>query len=94
MAGNKLENSGSLFINDKKSEAKHPDYRGQCRVGGFDYWMAAWIKNGIKGQFMSISFTAQEQNAPPLQKKEFPVPSQAPIQKAGKAEDSNEDIPF
>lgn len=50
-------NSGVLFKNDKKETPKHPDYKGNVQVDNKDYWIAAWIKQGNKGKFMSLAFT-------------------------------------
>jgi len=54
------DNSGILFKNDKKSGPKHPDYKGSAKVGGTEYWMAAWIKDGEKGKFMTFAFTVKD----------------------------------
>jgi uncharacterized protein (DUF736 family) len=49
-------NRGSLFKNDRKDDAKFPDYKGSINVDGTDYWLSAWIKVSKDGQkFMSLS---------------------------------------
>ena len=60
-------NSGSLFKNDKKKTDKHPDYTGSGEVDGVEYWFSAWIKEGKKGKFMSLSFQPKDQHAPEQQ---------------------------
>ncbi len=58
---NEYPNSGALFKTDpaKKAEnPKRPDYRGDCMIDGQKYRISAWIKEGQKGKFMSLSFTA------------------------------------
>jgi hypothetical protein len=60
-------NSGALFVNDKKTEAKHPNFRGQAQVVGpngdvIDLWMSAWVKQGKNGEFLSLSFTLRDAN--------------------------------
>jgi hypothetical protein len=58
-------NSGALFVNDKKTEAKHPNFRGQAQVvtpSGeiLDLWVSAWVKQGKSGEFLSLSFTPKD----------------------------------
>jgi uncharacterized protein (DUF736 family) len=49
-------NRGSLFKNDRKDDAKFPDYKGSINVDGIDYWLSAWIKVSKDGnKFMSLS---------------------------------------
>lgn len=57
------DNSGILFKNDRKTESKHPDYNGSINVGGVEYWLSAWIKEGQKGKFMSLSVKPKEEKA-------------------------------
>jgi hypothetical protein len=60
MAFEQRENSGTLFKNDKKEEAKHPDYKGEALVNGVQCWISAWIKEGKNGKFMSLAFSPKE----------------------------------
>lgn len=60
MAERYRENTGVLFKNDRKESDKHPDYSGNINVGGVDYWLSAWIKEGAKGKFMSLSVKPKE----------------------------------
>lgn len=55
MAYEKCDNSGVLFKNNKKEQPKHPDYQGEVMVAGTLYRLAAWIKDGKKGKFMSLA---------------------------------------
>lgn len=48
--------SGILFKNDRKQQDTHADYQGTCTIGGIEYYMNAWLKDGAKGKFMSFSF--------------------------------------
>lgn len=51
------ENTGSLFRNSfKKPDNNQPDYRGTADIDGEEYEVAAWIKAGKAGKFMSLSF--------------------------------------
>jgi hypothetical protein len=53
-------NSGALFKNDRKEKPNHPDYTGSAEIEDVDYWLSAWIKDGKKGKFMSLSFKPKE----------------------------------
>ena len=52
---------GVLFKNDRKEKDTHPDYKGSCEIDGQEMWISAWIKEGARGKFMSLSFSAKEQ---------------------------------
>lgn len=77
------DNSGALFKNDRKEQPNHPDYRGDITIDGQTYWLSAWIKEGQRGKFMSLSAKPKEEQAP------------KPAQKtARRRDDSDENIPF
>lgn len=64
-------NTGTLFLNDRKTETKHPDYTGKAVINNKPYWVSAWIKVGKSGKrFISIS--VQE----PFKKQERPETTQ------------------
>lgn len=62
-----FDNTGSLFINEKKVSEKHPDYKGSITINGQKYWLSGWLrlndkKDGSgKVQYISISAEAAEQ---------------------------------
>lgn len=56
MAFEHRDNSGALFRNKKEND-NQPDYTGEARIGGKVYRMAAWLKDGKKGKWMSFSFS-------------------------------------
>lgn len=63
---------GVLFKNDRKEQDNHPDYKGSINVGGVEFWLSAWIKQGEKGKFMSLSVKPKE--AKPQQPARRPPP--------------------
>lgn len=79
------ENSGSLFKNGFKKEDKHPDYKGTCDIGGDEYEIAAWIKEGKSGKWMSLSFKMKD---------ESPAVTAKPSKTEKPREDFNDDIPW
>ena len=59
MAYTQKENTGVLFKNNNKKEDKQPDYTGSIHVGTKEMRLAAWIKEGKNGKFMSIKLSEQ-----------------------------------
>lgn len=58
-------NRGVLFKNDRKDTEKHPDYKGNINVNGTEMWLSAWIREGAKGKFMSLSVQPKDQQSQP-----------------------------
>jgi uncharacterized protein (DUF736 family) len=49
-------NRGVLFVNDRKTTDKHPDYKGNIHFGTVKMSLSAWKKTSSSGkQFLSIS---------------------------------------
>jgi len=77
-------NRGSLFKNDRKDDAKFPDYKGSLNVDGTDYWLSAWIKVSKDGnKFMSLSVKNKNADA-----------SLQPKKKVKQEEFDDSDLPF
>lgn len=55
MAYEPRDNSGTLFVNDRKEQPNHADYQGTIIVAGVSYWINGWKKQGQKGTFLSLS---------------------------------------
>jgi hypothetical protein len=60
MAFEQRDNSGALFPNDRKEQDNHPDRTGTAMIGGVEYWVNGWIKEGAKGRFLSMSFKPKD----------------------------------
>ena len=56
-------NSGVLFKNESENE-KAPNYKGKINVDGKEYELAAWIREGKKGKFMSLKVQEPRQKKP------------------------------
>jgi hypothetical protein len=52
--------TGVLFKNDRKEQPNHPDRKGSALIGGVEYWVAGWLKEGKNGQFLSLAFTVKD----------------------------------
>ena len=77
------DNSGALFKNAKKTEDRHPDYKGEATIGGKKFWLSSWLKVSKKTgrKFLSIAFKPSD--APPAESQEC-LPT----------EDNNQGVPF
>jgi hypothetical protein len=67
---NRRDNSGVLFVNDKKDNEKAPNYKGNIMVDGQEYWLSAWVKEGKTGKFLGLAVSPRDAQ-PPVSK---PVP--------------------
>jgi len=56
-------NTGVLFKNESDNE-KAPAYKGKINVDGKEYELAAWIREGKKGKFMSLKVQEPRQKKP------------------------------
>lgn len=56
--------SGSLRKNDRKEKDTHPDVRGSANIGGVEYWISGWKKEGDEGPWYSLAFSPKEAARP------------------------------
>lgn len=49
------DNRGNLFVNEKKTSEKHPDFQGTINIDGKEWALAAWNKEGNRGDYLSIA---------------------------------------
>lgn len=61
MSGQQREMSGALFKNENPKSDRAPRYTGTCTIDGKEYRIAAWLKDGRNGTFMSLQFSVPEQ---------------------------------
>ncbi len=89
------DNTGNLFKNDYKKADNHPDYKGKVLVNGKDMDIAAWIKEGRNGKFMSLSFSEpyqkEERQEQKPQSNDF---EKGQFDSAGVPEEADSEIPF
>ena len=53
-------NTGILFKNDVGDNPKRPAYKGKLDVGGVEYKLAGWIREGKSGKFISLKIDTDE----------------------------------
>lgn len=56
----KRDNSGSLSRNKRKEKPTHADMKGSARIGGVDYWISGWTKDGTDGKWLSLAFDPKD----------------------------------
>jgi hypothetical protein len=60
MAYEQRDNSGTMFVNDRKEKETHPDRTGTAMIDGVMYYVSGWMKDGAKGKFLSLAFKRKE----------------------------------
>ena len=85
--------TGLISKNERKTDDKHPDIKGQCEIDGVQYWVDGWQKtrNSDGGKFYSLRFKRKDAAKP--------APRQSPApQRQAAAPDSDwydgSDVPF
>jgi len=62
MAFEQRENSGSIWVNDRKEKDTHPDRTGSALIDGREYWVSGWLKKTKDGKpFLSLSFKPKQE---------------------------------
>lgn len=67
-------NNGVLFKNDKDGNEKRPDYTGKINFNGEDMRLAAWVKEGRKGKFLSLRVSEMQEKAKPQEDLDDDIP--------------------
>ncbi len=61
MAFEQRDLSGALFKNKRKTAPGHPEYTGQAKIEGVEYWVSAWLKETQSGEkYMSLAYTRKD----------------------------------
>jgi hypothetical protein len=83
------ELTGIIGKNDRKEKDSHPDIKGNCEIGGTQYWISGWKKERKdgSGSFYSLRFEPKDAQKPAPKK---PAASRVP----GSDDDLESDIPF
>ena len=89
MAYEQRDNSGTLFKNEKREKDTHPHATGTALIGGVEYWVSAWTKEGAKGKFQSLAFKPKEDRPTPP-----PEPKADPRRLEERGWPNEDDIPF
>ncbi len=89
MAYEQRDNSGSIFLNERKEKETHPDRTGAAMIDGVMYYVSGWLKQGSKGQFLSLAFKRKD-DQPQASISERAMPKGP----AARNDDMNDDIPF
>jgi hypothetical protein len=84
-------NRGALWKNDRKTKDTQPGYTGSLNVDGVEYFLDAWVKEGQKGKFFSVSVKRKEQQPAAAPAARAPAPAPRP---SSGFDDMSDDIPF
>lgn len=75
MAFTPKDNSGSIFVNDRKTEESHPDRTGSIMVAGVEYWINGWLRKSKDGKpYLSLSVKPKAGEAEPKPKLDDEIP--------------------
>jgi hypothetical protein len=64
MAFEQRDNSGGIWVNDRKSEESHPDRTGSALIGGREYWVNGWLRKTKDGKpYLSLAFKPKQESS-------------------------------
>ena len=72
MSREQRDNSGAVFKNERKTQDNHPDRTGSAMIGGVEYWVSGWLKEGAKGPFLSLAFKRKDEKQPDTREGDVP----------------------
>ena len=95
MAFETKDNTGSMFPNDRKESANHPDAKGSAMINGVEYWISGWNKKTQEGkQWRSLSFTPKNPEEKPFKRPSHDAAKARQLAPKGGFEDMDSDVPF
>ena len=99
MAYEQRDNSGSFFVNNRKTRDNQPDFNGSVMVDGKEYYISIWSKNGKSGEFWTCSFTeknssGERASAPPKTSSLSKTMTKAPSKVEEPSDEIDDEIPF
>lgn len=57
------DNSGSIFVNNRKEQDNHPDRTGKAMIDGRMYWVSGWLKKKQDGEhWLSLAFKPMDED--------------------------------
>ena len=58
-------NTGTLFVNERKTDEKHPDRTGSINIEGVEYYLDGWLRKSKEGKpFLSVRVKRKDGAAP------------------------------
>jgi len=65
MAFEQKDNSGAVFVNDRKDQDTHPDRTGSAKIGGVDFWVNGWLRKTADGKpYLSLHLNRSRTSQP------------------------------
>ena len=88
--------TGALFRNDAKRDAKDRDYSGQAMVGGVEYWVSGYVNTSQKSgtKYLGLTFKPKEAKPAPKPEPGSDWLDEAPPPSGPSGGDLNDRIPF
>jgi hypothetical protein len=85
MAFEQRDNSGSIWINDRKEQDTQPDRTGSAKIGGANYWVNGFLRKTNDGRpYLALSFRLKEPK----------VATPAESERKPPADDFDDAVPF
>ena len=84
------DNSGMLFKNDRPRDQNSAQYNGSIKVNGSEFWLNAWVKDGKRGKYFSLSVKPK----PPMDTQPQQPTQQYQPQQPTQQQSYSPDLPF